>query len=107
MTAFSAPIARLTARRAGCRSTPSTRAAPAEGLGGGQNFANLIRTGARFLHEIHARLLDLHFFGAGADEGMGGADQDSARRSDGHRHLLQFQSAILVLRDLFHANLEL
>ena len=78
------------------------RRLPAQCPGGVEDFADLIRAGLGFLEQIHPRLLDLHFFGADADDRMSDAHEQSPRRRRGPGHLLQFEPAVLILGDLFH-----
>ena len=78
--------------------------APAERAGRVEHLAHLVRARARLLQQVHARLLDLHFLGADADDRVSEPHEDAAGRGGGRRDVLQLQSAVLVLGDLFQVS---
>ncbi len=76
---------------------------PAKGAGRVENFADLVGAGASFLQQAHPCLLDFHLLGAHADDRVAEANENAAGWSGRERHVLQFQSAILILRDLLQS----
>ena len=77
-------------------------APPAHVSGDFHDFAHLVWTRFGLLEQVHARLLHLHLFRAGADHRVRDAHENASGRGRRLRHLLQLDPAILILGDLFH-----